>query len=493
MTILAHPFLFFIFISHITFSQFDFNKKEVQEAYKNILKLKTEDANKQLLQLRDTAQFKKNGIVPLLENYLDVISILATENKSLYKKLKNNQNTRLKELKNYKQNSPYYLYSQADIRLQWAFVELIFEDYINGFINLKKANDLINDNIKRYPNFKLNNKVKGLIDLLTEAAPSDVDWALSAAGLHRSTKGSDKLTETTVYEPFFKAEIDIYLSLVNAYVKNDPDMALWKIEKTYKDNKDNLFALFTYANILSQLKMNQNILVLLQENPLHRKKGYLYIPYLDYLWGESYLNIMQLDKGINTLRVFLNKSKENSTFCAYSCFKIALAYSSQKKSDSSNFFIQKIKTYTKNELYLDLYAHHFSENKLSLEPTLSLSRLEFDAGRYQECYDLLKKTADYKNNTFNTEKYYRLASCAKLLSKNTEYPTYFEKCVKSSNTTDANYFAAYASLQLGYHYQTIKKNDLAIKYFKQAKTYKTQFYYSSVKEKADTKLKDLVK
>ncbi len=491
MTIKSHPFLLCVVFSSNAWAQFDFNQKEVKEAYKNILKLKVDVAKTQLANLRDTSKFNQNGVVPLLENYLDIITLLTTENKVLYKKLKPNEASRIREIKSLNQNSPLYLYTQADIKLQWAFVELIFEDYVSGFIDLKRANELIEANIKKYPNYKLNNKVKGLIDLLTEAAPEEANIALYAAGLSRSTKGSEKLVETSVFEPFFKTEIDIYLAFTNAYIKNDAELAMWKIEKTYKDQPDNLFALFTYVNILSKLKMHQNILNTLKENPIHRKKGYLYIPYIDYLLGETQLNLLQYTQSITSFRNYLSNSQDNTLFCANTCYKLAITYNSLRKNDSANYYLDKILEYPSNDLYLDQYAVHFTKNNIKIESTLSRSRLLFDGGEYQQTYDLLIKTPEYKNVNYTVEKYYRLGSCARQLGKNKEFVEHYVKCVNLADATDYNYYAAYACLQLGYHYQSIGETQWALKYFKQAKVYKNHFYYTSVKDKADLKIKSL--
>ena len=232
---ICHPFLCLCFFTHTTFAQFNFESPSVTNAYQSIINLETKKANNQLIALKDSAINNPNGIIPLLENYLDIISLLTTEDRVLYKKLKSNESIRIKKIKDLDQNSPYYLYTQADIKLQWAFVELIFEDYVNGFLDLKKANLLIDKNIKQYPNFQLNNKVKGLIDLLTEATPEEANIALFAAGLKRNTTGNQKLISTGVFVPLFKEEINIYLAFVNTYIKNEPELGLWKIKKTYNN------------------------------------------------------------------------------------------------------------------------------------------------------------------------------------------------------------------------------------------------------------------
>jgi len=308
MTLISHPFLLLIgIVLSLTIpakAQFDFQEKEIKILYQNVICLKTDSVKKEIQLLKDSTEYV-NGILPLVENYLDIITLLTTQDKELYKKLKPNENKRIKEVKPLDKNSPYYLFVQADIKLQWAFTELIFEDYINGFLDLKRANELVNRNMKKYPDFAPNFKVKGLIDLLTEAAPKEADLALFAAGLSRSSDGEKKLIKTAINEPIYKEEIGIYLAIVNTYIKGNTQLGLWNVERIYNANDNNLFAQFTYAGILNKLGKHQEIIDILGDNNLSHKKGYLYIPYLDYLLGEAYTYQLNFEKAKNNFELFL--------------------------------------------------------------------------------------------------------------------------------------------------------------------------------------------
>ena len=47
--------------------------------------------------------------------------------------------SRLKKFKNSDVNSPFYLYTQADIYLQWALVRIKFKEYFSAAIEIEKA------------------------------------------------------------------------------------------------------------------------------------------------------------------------------------------------------------------------------------------------------------------------------------------------------------------------------------------------------------------
>lgn len=488
----GHPFLclYFFLCSNSIFAQFDFESSAVTNAYQSVINLETTKANRQLASLKDSAANNPNGVIPLLENYLDIISLLTTEDKELYKKLKPNESIRIREIKKLDQNSPYYLYTQADIKLQWAFVELIFQDYVNGFLDLKKANNLIDQNIKKYPNFKLNNKVKGLIDLLTEAAPKEANIALFATGLKRNTTGNQKLISTSVFVPLFKEEINIYLSFVNAYIKNEPELGLWKIKKTYENNPKNLFAQFTYANILAQLDKNTELLTLLESNPLYKKPSYLYIPYLDYLLGESQMKLKRYEDSKLSYKKFLKYSSK-ATFKATTCLQLALLYSATNQRDSSLFFIKKIQEIDKNDFSTDQYAHFISEKNILLDPTLARCKLMYEGQHYFATYQLLKNTKDYKEDVFNAEKYYLLASSCTKLGQKESSKIFYQRSIDYSHKDDKQYHGAYAAIKLAYLLDAEGKIDEARVLFKKAGSYTSHFYIETVKKHVNLKLAEI--
>lgn len=483
---LCHPFLvLFLFLSFHGKSQFNFSSPEIESAYHQVLGLKVNSAKQTLASLHDSTN--TNGIIPLLENYLDIITLLTVEDKELYKNLKPNENRRIAEIRKLDKNSPYYLYSLADIKLQWAFVELIYQDYVNGFLDLRKANDLIEKNIKLYPEFKLNNKVKGLIDLLTEASPEEANIALFAAGLKRNKDGKRKLIEVAVWEPMFKTEIDIYLTFVDAYVKNQEKLALWKIEKTYKNKPDNLFAQFTYLNILSKLNEHKKITALLDTNKLHKQPDYLYIPYLDFLEAESKMYCLELEQAISLFKEFVIKTS-TPAFQKTASFKTALCYSALNKKDSANFFLNKVLTLPKSDLYLDEYSNFEADRKAELNSTLSFSRILFDAEEIKKCKQQLSSLKPFTNRALEIEKLYRLGRCEWNLGMENEALALFQNASSLSKYSDNDYYGAYSTFYCGFILKKRKENDKASNYFREVKKYKKHYYANHISKKADLEL-----
>src|SRR4051812_28932141 len=136
-------------------ANFNFNTR-CAEAYKDVFKLRLNDAR---AIIKDEKQRNpQNGINILLENTADYLDVLMSENRSEYERLKDLESDRIDALEDNDKNSPYYLYSQAEVYLQWGVLKAKFGDYISSFRDLKKARGLIKDNMAKYPDFILNQK-----------------------------------------------------------------------------------------------------------------------------------------------------------------------------------------------------------------------------------------------------------------------------------------------------------------------------------------------
>ena len=104
-----------------------------------------------------------NTLVYFIENYSDYLKIQIGEEKSDFEKLKKNKDSRLDFIESDKSSSPWYLYSQAEINLQWAASRLKFGEYFTAAFEINKAYRLIQENNKLYPNFIPNKKSLGLL------------------------------------------------------------------------------------------------------------------------------------------------------------------------------------------------------------------------------------------------------------------------------------------------------------------------------------------
>jgi len=152
------PLLFLLTSTLSAKANFNFDANCI-DAYKAILSLKMNEAR--LLIQKEKQQSPQNGVSILLDNYVDYFSLLASENKNDYERLKDNKSTRLSALEDNDSNSPYYLFSQAEVYLQWSLLKARFGDYVSSSLDAKKAGNLLKENAAKYPDFLPNRKKPG--------------------------------------------------------------------------------------------------------------------------------------------------------------------------------------------------------------------------------------------------------------------------------------------------------------------------------------------
>src|SRR4051812_9871675 len=117
-------------------------------AYRAIFDLRFNDARKYIRDER--IRNPQNGIPILLDNYIDYLYLLTTENKNEYDKFKDRKSDRIDDLEDNDKNSPYYLFTQAEVYMQSGMVKARFGDYVSSTLDFKKAKSLLTENEEKF-------------------------------------------------------------------------------------------------------------------------------------------------------------------------------------------------------------------------------------------------------------------------------------------------------------------------------------------------------
>ena len=172
--------LLFLFLSNPLFALFQMNER-MQQSYTHIINLEFEAAQ-QLLNLELKENFE-NRMIDIQYNYIDFLTILIGEEEEFFSIAQYSKQDRIYRIQNGDENSPYYLYAQAEVHLQWAFARLKFEEYLTAAYEFQKAYSLLEENQELFPNFKLNKKGLGLLHTLVGAIPEKYQWVLKLVGM----------------------------------------------------------------------------------------------------------------------------------------------------------------------------------------------------------------------------------------------------------------------------------------------------------------------
>jgi hypothetical protein len=479
--------LFFILPISVS-AKFDFNVNCLK-AYDAIFSLKLATA-RQLL-----ASEKKinpdNGIIPLLENYVDYFYLLTTESKTEFDRLKQMKSERLDELEVQDESSPYYLYAQAETNLQWALIRGRYGEYFSAAREIKRAHGLLLDNQKKFPKFILNTKGLGLINAFLGNLPDGIlKSALATVGikgdLNKGIEMLDRLSEAlpkSSYEPFFE-EVIFYYSFVLNDIAHSPNAYMKTMKYTAKIKDDSLLKTYLQALVASKSGHNDEAIVILESRP--SGPSYQPFPYLDFLLGSAKLNKLDLSS-IDDFSKFLQRNKGvNYIKDAY----LHMSWAAILKGDSGAYKAYLSKAKTIGYIYQEKDKQALNEaNDSPPQKLLLKARLLFDGGYYSKALESLLKSddKDFAVGRDRTEYFYRLGRILDSIGKDDEALIKYERTINSGRTLKY-YFAANAALQAGKILERKKNLVKAGAFYNLAIQMKDHDYESSIESQAKTSL-----
>ena len=489
------------FIPNILFaSRYDFNEN-CKKAYKEIINLNFIQAK--ILIETEKKTNSDNLIIQYLNNTIDFLCIVISEDQDLFNTLKINKDNRIISLENGDTKSPYYRYCLAEVYLQWAASRIIFNDYVNAAYEINKAYRLLKKNQEEFPAFIPNFKSLGLLNSLIGSIPDNFKWIVKIIGIDGSLEqGVNQLTivlksslQNDQYS-YLSAESIFFLAYISLNLNNDRNNVLLLIKLIESNNeinnlvKTSALVNFGVSNLYLRTKIDNDkgINILTDFSPC---KNCFNFNYRYYANGLARLN--RLDKNADTyFNRFLKESKgQNFIKAAYQ--KLAWYYLINSDTLGYKNNMAKVKIFGK--LYSDDDKQGSSEAESNTVPNIILlkSRLLFDGGYYQKALGLfegINPKTFFKSKKDILEYYYRTARIYHEKGDTAYAKSYYMTTIKLGED-EIYYFAANACLQLGLIYESQKKNESAKVYFKKAMNLKNLEYRNSINQKAKAGLNRL--
>ena len=479
---------FLLFIALLSFrltasANYVFDARCMQ-AYKAVFELRLNDARALIQQEKQIAP--QNGISILLDNYVDYMGLLVSDSKTDYKRLVDRKSDRLDALEANEDNSPYYLYSQAEVYLQWGLIKGKFGDYMSSASDLKKARNLLEDNAKKYPDFLPNQKCLALINVVFGALPSNLKSVarfLGMAGNIEAGVGELEKLRTQVNGTkyaFYKEEIVFFLCYMNTDVLHKKDN--YTKLTAYLSDMDSKSLLRIYLQGYVAAKTGHNDDAIANFQTLPKSSQYVELPIADYLLGCAKLCRMDTDSYSYFLKYIGEYKGQNYIKDSY--LKIAYYYLLKGDEGKYNYYLKLVRTrgYTSDEKDQQALKE---ANDIRPDNDLLKARFYFDGGYYAKALAELqdKKDADLKLQRDKIELNYRLGRVYQMLNRYNEAITSYNKAITTGRSSNY-YFAANAALCIGNIYEGIKDYNLAANYYNQALSMKHHEYQNSIDTQA---------
>ena len=485
------PTLFLLLSSFSSIAAgYDMNGNCLQ-AYDMVLRLRFEEAN-QLLNQEKKAN-PQNNLRIYLENYQDFLKLIITEEEPLFEELSAKRKTRLTTLDGGDKKSPWHLYVQAQVNLQWAFARLKFGEYTTAAAELNRAYRLLNQNQELFPEFSPNQALLGLMHILIGSIPDRYRWIAQTLSLHGSyTQGlstlKNLLNDKEVIEryPFLHAEVIFLMSFVTSNFSPFPDesagmLRLLENTQTQEMIPGSPLLIYASAAFYMQQGSNDKALQLLSLRP--RDSRYFPFHYLEYLTGVSKLNKLDPGARLHFLRFVTNFRGRNFIKSAYQHLAWIELINNNREGYLSYLKSASLRGFS--DIDSDKQAQLEANRQTATSVILLKARLLTDGGYYSEALAEMKNTGLTILDTpcEKTEYTYRLARIHHKSGNTEEALSYYKKTLDRGKTLSC-YFAANSALQLGNLYRIKGDRKTAAAYYNLCLDLEFDEYRNSIHQKA---------
>lgn len=472
-------------ISHAQTFEYTANCKK---AYQSIFKLKMNEGLQMLA--KEKLDNPKNLLPYFIENYADFLKLYINDNEKLYASITPKFEARLDKLETGNKNSPYYLYTQADIHLQSALCKIKFGDYISAVFEVKKAYSMLLENQKKYPDFKPNKKSIGLLHTIFGAVPDKYKFGAKLLGLKGSIEQGLKELNTVMQDDNFefKEETVIMYTLLTLHLQKDKSTAWNMIENANIPLGDNLLNYFIAATVANNTGKNEKVISILSQKPT--SSDYYVFPFLDFLLGNAKLNKLDSNADVYIKKFIANNRGRSYQKEAYR--KLAWYYLINDNPTMYKKYMQQILLLKDAPTDEDKSAQKEAQQNLLPNKELLKARILFDGAYFDKALVIVNTINQNKliDTRSQIEYYYRKARIYDELKNTNDAIKYYLLTIQKGEAYDY-YFAANACIKLANIFEQQKKKSNAITYYTKAIALDKDEYTNSINAEAKAGLNRL--
>ncbi|RFS24626.1 tetratricopeptide repeat protein [Chitinophaga silvatica] len=469
---------------------YDFNPR-CEQAYDAIMQLRL-NAGRALLEA-EKREHPDNLAPYFLDNYADFFTLFFNEDPSEYSRKRSMRSFRLSKMEEGSSDSPYYLYTQAAIKFQWAMIKIKFDEKWDATWEVRKAYMLLKENQQKFPDFVPNNLLMGAMQTVFGTIPEGYKWITNILGLKGSIKQGmanvNKFIESGAPEAkLFREESYYYYCYLTLFIVNKPEETWAFLQRKQLDTKNNyLFALMVANLALNNQKAAMGLKVMEERNDTPE---YADIEYYNYVVG--LLKLSRLDPDAHVyLEKFINSFK--GKFYVKECLqRLSWFYFLEGNQAMANKYRAMILTKGGTETDADKQALKEAKTTKWPNPFLLRVRLLSDGGFFNKALTLLlsKKVSEFTALEDKLEYAYRLGRIYDENGQDDQAITMYEATVKvGSNRPE--YYAARAALQMGYIYEKRRDKTKAQECYQQCLNMKGHDYKNSLDQRAKAGLQRL--
>jgi len=470
-------------------------------AYKAVLSLRLNLAHTILN--KESKANPNNVVVDCIRTYAYFMEYAISSKKEAFDNFEYFLDKSIDKLEDEDENNPYRLYYISDLYIESAFANAMESNFITAAFDYRKAYNAVYDNYELYPNFILNKKSLGVMNIGVGSVPKSYTWILNLLNLSGDINTGYKQLEDMLnlsidnsdYNYLFVETLMMYSFTQGSYTNASSRSEL--LDKIYSDSiyvnkyKDNQFFMFSKSSFHSHSNNNEKLIESLSLVQEEYTSNQYKLYYLDYMYGEALLH--KLD--INSLKYY---DRYINSFTGTNYIRACLQKSAwinlvTKGEKYYQPYMQQIIDKGTDLVDADKLALKEAESGIVPNAYLLKSRMLFDGGYYIKADSIISlANTNGKIITFKDklEYTYRRGRIYDEWGKFDKAELYYKKCIKEAK--DYPYFyAAKSALELGYYYENIGNTAQAKKMYELILDLDFDEYQNSITQKAKSGLSRL--
>jgi len=424
-----------------------------------------------------------NQLVHLFENYIDFLTVYMNEDEVEFKELAARKNVRIQHIKSAGKDSPWYLYAQAEMNLQWALARVKFKQYIKAFREVSRAYDQLDDNVKKYPDFVANKKSLGILKAMLGSIPKSYQLGAKLLGGMKGdiVEGRKEIEEVLAYsaqQPFlFEAETQIMYAFLLLHLNNEHEQAWQAIQTNRLKPEKSPLACFAVASVAMYSGHNDRAIDILQKCP--NEPGTKKFYHLEFMLGWCKLRRMDADADFHLLN-YVNYYKGRN-FIKEAYQKLAWHELLHGRTQGYDQFMELC--IKRGYEMVDEDKNAMRQAQLGIRPNADLlkARLLFDGNYLDKALDAIPQEVYGVKDRL--EKTYRMGRIHQAAKRFDEALTNYTKTINVGADLPF-YYACNAALQSGIIYEGQKDYVKARQYYKRCMQMKPAEYGTSLHQKA---------
>jgi hypothetical protein len=443
---------------------------------------------------KEKALYPTNIYNDFLENWKEVIDLVAFENDKKYDAYLESLDARLKRIdQTMDEDDPSTKILLAEIYAQTGLAQVLFGDYFAGFTSLVKANKNAFQNLEEYPDYWRNYKLCGMLNVAFDKIPTGLKWFTTLLGLKGDADIGFSYLEQYLNivrdKPGLKSEAMLYYSFALKMSKRE-EFACVLLGKEVSGEYAPTLLIFILANMMFLNELNDNAYDLLFTNQTDVREVPFY--YMDYLKGK----VLQYRMDPEAEDYFLDYLK-NSTYKNFKkdvSLRLSWFYLLNGDISKYRYYVDRIKTFPKATVERDLEADVESQRTYDPHPELLKARFFSSGGYYNKADSILAGINPdiLTNQAFKAEYYLIGARIQSFKTRYWESIKQFEKAIEVGAELNEP-FAAKAAYLAGCEAYNYGYNEVAKAFLKLALKIDGQkdVYIDSIHEKSRYMLKML--